>query len=204
MALLNLGKMSADLGLHDEALAANQGAAEIYQRLAAADPTAFQPDHARVRGNQSAWLMQLGRHREALAASEEAADIYRRLATANPAAFEPDLARVASNPRALAAESRPPRRRPLAVTQEAVDLHRRLATANPAAFEPDLANVSPTRGRCCGGWPGRRRLSRRSGKPWSYADGWRRPRRRRMIIGSAGSCRSSPAPCPRRAGTGRQ
>ena len=169
MALLNLGKMSADLGLHDEALAANQEAAEIYQRLAAADPTAFQPDLARVRGNQSAWLMQLGRHREALAASEEAADIYRRLATANPAAFEPDLARVLNN-HGLSLLNLGRHEEALAVTREAVDLHRRLATANPAAFEPDLANVLANEGSVSrGGWPGRRRLSRRSGKPWSYA-----------------------------------
>ena len=45
-SLINLGRSMSDLGRWDEALAATEQAVKLLRWLAAADPTAFEPDLA--------------------------------------------------------------------------------------------------------------------------------------------------------------
>ncbi|MCA1657421.1 MAG: tetratricopeptide repeat protein [Actinobacteria bacterium] len=89
----NLSVVLSNLGQREDALAASTQAVEIYRRLAATDPAAFEPDLARALTNLGADLSDLGRLPDALAATIQAVDIRRGLAAANPAAFEPDLNR---------------------------------------------------------------------------------------------------------------
>ncbi|MCA1657432.1 MAG: tetratricopeptide repeat protein [Actinobacteria bacterium] len=89
----NLSVVLSNLGRREDGLAASTQAVEIYRRLAATDPAAFEPDLARALTNLGADLSDLGRLPDALAATIQALDIRRGLAAANPAAFEPDLAR---------------------------------------------------------------------------------------------------------------
>ncbi|MFC1431441.1 tetratricopeptide repeat protein [Streptacidiphilus sp. N1-3] len=137
-SLSNLGVRLSEAGRRAEALAAGQGAVEIYRRLAADNPAAHEPDLARSLSNLGVRLSQAGRRPEGLAASEGSVEIYRRLAADNPAAHEPDLARSLSN---LGIDLSQAGRRPeaLAATEGAVEIYRRLAADNPAAYEPDLA-----------------------------------------------------------------
>jgi tetratricopeptide (TPR) repeat protein len=129
-----LGNRLASASRPEEALIAIGEAAEIFRRLAAGRPAAFEPGLATSLTNLSADLLGLGRPEEALAAAEEATDIHRRLATARPDAFEPDLATLLAN--LLAAMSRLARpEEDLAPAEEAAEIRRGLA----AAFEPDLA-----------------------------------------------------------------
>jgi tetratricopeptide (TPR) repeat protein len=82
----------SSLGRNNEALIASVEAVEIYRRLAATNPAAFEPDLAGSLNNLGRVFSSLGRNNEALIASVEAVEIYRRLAATNAAAFEPDLA----------------------------------------------------------------------------------------------------------------
>ena len=66
-------------------------AVELYRRLAAANPAAYEPHLADSLNNLSIRLADAGRREEALAAIEEAVGIRRRLAAAS-ASYEPDLA----------------------------------------------------------------------------------------------------------------
>ncbi|MFF5654392.1 tetratricopeptide repeat protein, partial [Streptomyces collinus] len=127
-----------DAGRRGEALTAAEDAAEIYRRLAAANPAAHEPDLARALFNLGHQLSDAGRRGEALTAAEDAAEIYRRLAAANPAAHEPDLAASLSDLSvALADAGR--RAEALPAAEDAVEIRQRLAAANPAAYEPGLA-----------------------------------------------------------------
>ncbi|WBB99575.1 tetratricopeptide repeat protein [Solwaraspora sp. WMMA2080] len=90
--LNTLGKQLSEAGRRDEALTATTEAADIYRRLAQANPAAYEPNLAGSLNNLGMMLSEAGRRDEALTATTEAADIYRRLAQANPAAYEPNLA----------------------------------------------------------------------------------------------------------------
>ncbi len=84
IALNNLGSCYSELGRREEALNAALEAAEIYRKLAEANPGAFLPDLAASLNNLGNRYSQLGRREEALNAALEAAEIYRKLAEANP------------------------------------------------------------------------------------------------------------------------
>src|SRR5229473_415305 len=85
--LNNLSVHLSDAGDRAGALAAILEAAEIYRRLAQANPARFEPDLASSLNNLSSELSDAGDRAGALAAIREAAEIYRRLAQANPARF---------------------------------------------------------------------------------------------------------------------
>ncbi|MDG4770973.1 tetratricopeptide repeat protein [Solwaraspora sp. WMMD792] len=136
--LVTLSNWLSEAGRRDEALTATVEAADIYRRLAQANPAAYEPDLAMSLNNLGIRLSDLGRRDEALTATVEAADIYRRLAQANPAAYEPDLA-MSLNNLSVDLSNLGRRDEALTATVEAVTIRRRLAQANPAAYEPDLA-----------------------------------------------------------------
>jgi tetratricopeptide (TPR) repeat protein len=135
-----LGYRLANTGQREEALAAIGEAVEIYRRLAATRPDAFEPDLAMALNNLGARLSGLGRREDALTATGEAVEIYRRLAATRPDAFEPDLAGSLNNLGGmLSGLGR--REDALTATNRAVEIYRRLATAHPDTFEPDLARA---------------------------------------------------------------
>jgi len=134
----------SNLGRHEQALAATEQAVEIRRRLAATNPTAFEPDLATSLTNLGNRLSNLGRHEQALAATEQAVQIYRRLAATNPTAFEPDLAQglwsFASVRAAHAAELEAA----LPAANESVALYERLHEQHPQAFLNDLRGTLST------------------------------------------------------------
>jgi tetratricopeptide (TPR) repeat protein len=92
-ALSFYGIRLSAIGNRKEALAAVQGAVDIYRRLAKARPDAFLPYLALSLNNLGNLLSGPGRQGEALAAAQEAVDIRRRLAKARPDTFLPNLAK---------------------------------------------------------------------------------------------------------------
>ncbi|MBK6872783.1 MAG: tetratricopeptide repeat protein [Kineosporiaceae bacterium] len=136
--LNNLGIRLSDLGRREEALAVTEQAIEIYRRLAAARPDAFDPDLAMALNSLGIRLSDLGRREEALAATEQAIEIRWRLAAARPDAFEPDLASALTS-LGIHLSDLGRREEALAATEQAIEIYRRLAVARPDAFEPDLA-----------------------------------------------------------------
>jgi len=136
--LNNLSVHLSDAGDRAGALAAILEAAEIYRRLAQANPARFEPDLAMSLNNLSNRLSDAGDGVGALTAIREAVEIRRRLAQANPAHFEPDLAASLNNLSNRLSEAGDGAGA-LAAIREAAEIRRRLAQANPARFEPDLA-----------------------------------------------------------------
>jgi Tetratricopeptide repeat len=135
----NLGYRLSNASRDEEALAATAEAAEIWRRLAAAQPGTFEPHLARTLTNLGSLLSGLGRREEALAPTAEAAEIWRRLAAAQPGTFEPDLASLLTT---LAARLSTLGRREEAqeATAEAIEIWRRLK-GQPGTFQPDLASL---------------------------------------------------------------
>ncbi|MFV2126604.1 tetratricopeptide repeat protein [Micromonospora sp. LOL_013] len=88
----SLGNRLSEAGRRDEALTATTEAADVYRRLAQANPAAYEPDLAMSLNNLGVMLSDLGRQDEAMTATAEAVTIRRRLAQVKPAAYEPDLA----------------------------------------------------------------------------------------------------------------
>jgi tetratricopeptide (TPR) repeat protein len=140
----SLGLRLGNAGRAEEALAATTEAADIYRRLAAARPDAFEPDLAASLTSLGAVLSELGRREDALAVTAEAADLYRRLAAARPDAFEPGLAaslwgyasaRVAGKANLVQA---------LTAAEEAVTRYEALAARRPLAFANELAGALTT------------------------------------------------------------
>jgi tetratricopeptide (TPR) repeat protein len=127
-------------GLHEEALAQEEGAVATYRELAAAHPAAFGRHLAGTLSNLGTHLASLGRRDEALAAEQEATGICQQLAASqgNVTDYDYSLANSLCN---LGTRLRDAGRHDeaLAATSQAVPILRRLAAASPATFEPDLA-----------------------------------------------------------------
>ena len=70
---------------------------QVYRRLAAGNPPAYEPALASSLNNLSVDLADAGRRDEGLTAIQDAVKIRRRLAAANPAAYEPALAMSLNN-----------------------------------------------------------------------------------------------------------
>jgi hypothetical protein len=85
------------LGRWEDAVLVTTEAVGLYRRLAANNPTEFEPDLAGSLNNLSMMLSDLGLHRDALAASTQTVDIRRRLAADNRSAYEPGLAMALNN-----------------------------------------------------------------------------------------------------------
>jgi tetratricopeptide (TPR) repeat protein len=128
-----------DLILSPLAVTLTSEQVEHLRPLAAASPTAYEPDLARSLNNHSTRLAETGRRGESFTVIEEAVEIYRRLVAANPAAYEPDLARSLNNLSLRMGEARR-EGEALTASEEAVEIYRRLVAANPAAYEHDLAH----------------------------------------------------------------
>ncbi|KAF7967177.1 hypothetical protein HWV62_35630 [Athelia sp. TMB] len=137
-SLSNLSVRLADLGRHEEALAANQEVMGLRRALAAERPAAFNAALAQSLNNLSVDLSDHGRHEEALAAIQESVGLRRALAAERPEAFNAALAESLNNlSNRLSAHGQ--HEEALAAIQEAVGLHRALAAERPAAFNADLA-----------------------------------------------------------------
>ncbi|MDT7594940.1 MAG: hypothetical protein QOJ06_486, partial [Pseudonocardiales bacterium] len=144
MALNNQSVVLSNLGRRHDAVAASTQAVEVYRRLAATNPTAFEPHLARALTNLGADLSDLGRLQNALTATTEAVDIHRRPAAAHPAAFEPDLARglwVFARVRAAGQVELP---QALTAGQESVALFEGLVRQRPRIFTGDLHGARAT------------------------------------------------------------
>ena len=103
----NLGVHLVTLGRREEALEAAQSANEVYERLAADNPAAYEPALAMSLNNLGNIYRELGQRVDSLKAAEKAKEIYERLAADNPAAHEPLLAmNLNDTPRALHCGSR--------------------------------------------------------------------------------------------------
>jgi len=134
------GVTLADIGHHRDAHAAGAEAVEVYRRLAAGNPAAFEPHLAMSLNNLGNRLSNLGRRDEALTTTTEAVEIRRRLAAANPAAFEPDLAKSLNN-LGIRLSNLGRRDEALTACRQAVELLRRLAAGHRQAHLPNLANA---------------------------------------------------------------
>ena len=132
----------ANAGLRRGALEPAREAAEIYRRLARAEPEAepgaYLPDLAMSLNNLGALLSEVGDRQAALGPAREAAEIYRRLAEAEPGAYLPDLA-MSLNNLGIGLSEVGDRQAALGPAREAVAIRRRLAEAEPGAYLPDLA-----------------------------------------------------------------
>jgi hypothetical protein len=64
----------------------------MWRKLAAANPTKYQPELARSVRNLGGLLEQGGRHEEAVTAAQEAVEMWRELAAANPDMYRGELA----------------------------------------------------------------------------------------------------------------
>ncbi|MGH3570134.1 MAG: tetratricopeptide repeat protein, partial [Pseudonocardia sp.] len=91
-SLNNLSVMLSNLGRREDALTATTDAVEIYRRLAATNPAAFEPDLARGLWT-FAWVRAAADTDldAALPAAEQSAAIYERLHQRRPQAFGDDL-----------------------------------------------------------------------------------------------------------------
>ena len=115
-------------------------ALEVYRRLAAASPEAYEPDVALTLNNLAILQDNLRRYAEAEGNYTEALEIRRRLAAASPEAYEPNVADTLNNLAALQSDLRHYAEAEVNYT-EALEIRRRLAAAYPEAYESDVAET---------------------------------------------------------------
>ncbi len=125
-------------GLRVEAVSPGRKSVDLFRRLAALNPAAYEPDLARSLNNLANFQSEAGDRAGSLAMARAAVEIYQRLAQANPSAYEPNLAGSLNN-LARAQSETGDRASALAAARAAVAIYQRLAQANLAAYEPDLA-----------------------------------------------------------------
>ncbi|PLX93416.1 MAG: hypothetical protein C0620_07650 [Desulfuromonas sp.] len=135
----------AENGNYKRAMKISEEITSIYQRLATANPAAYEPDLAASLNNLAIRYSESGRRNEAIAPAEKAVAIRKRLASENPSAYEPYLAGSLNNLANRYSESGR-RNEAIAPAEKARDIYERLATENPAAYEPNLANSFGTLG----------------------------------------------------------
>lgn len=133
----NLSWRYGNAGLDTLALAPAQEAADLYRRLAAADPAAYAPRLAATLNNLSHTLSRVGRHEDALALAHETVSLARQLADADPAGTHGLAVALANSALQLSQVGR--NEDALAPAQEATALHRRLAAADPSTYLPSFA-----------------------------------------------------------------
>ena len=113
-------------------------AINTYQRLAANNPEAYEPDMAGTQFNLAVLYLDTQRFAEAEKMYLAAMNTYQRLAANNPEAYEPDVARTQNNLGTLYyntgryAEAGK-------MYLSVLDTYRHLAVSNPEAYEPDMA-----------------------------------------------------------------
>ena len=129
----------ANVGRHEEALAASEEAVEIGRRLLQTQPQIL-PDLATSLHSLAVRLSHFGRREEALARSQEALDIYTYLAERDFASVLPQLAMCLNRfARHLADCDR--HDEALSAAKWAFSMYRRLAETQPDAYLPPLRSV---------------------------------------------------------------
>ena len=123
-----------------EGVAYYEKALEIYRRLSAVNPSAYEPDVAGTLNNLANLYQNTQRYSDAEEMYKEALEIRRRLSAVNPSAYEPDVAMTLNN---LANLYNNTQRYSDAeeMYKEAQEIYRRLSAVNPAAYEPDVAST---------------------------------------------------------------
>lgn len=137
-ALNNLANSMSETGDRQGALVPSTESVHIYQKLAKANPAAFEPFWAQSLNNLANQLNETGNYRDALAPAMHAVRIYERLVQTNPAVYEPRLAPGLIN-LANSLSGTGDHQGSLARTQEAVNIYRRLVQTNLGFFEPNFA-----------------------------------------------------------------
>ena len=113
---------------------------DIYQRLAAISPQAYEPGLATTQNNLGILYSDTRRYEESEEMYLSAMEIRRRLAAVNPQVYEPDLADTQNNLGTLYSDiQRYEESEKMFLS--VMEIRRRLAAANPQVYEPDLAMV---------------------------------------------------------------
>ena len=111
---------------------------DIYQRLAAISPYAYEPDLAGTQNNLGVLYNNTQRYKESEKMYLSALKIYQRLTAANPQVYEPDLAMTQNNLGLLYSDIRRYEESE-EMHLSAVEIYQRLTIVNPQVYEPDLA-----------------------------------------------------------------
>ena len=113
---------------------------DIYQRLAAISPQAYEPGLATTQNNLGILYSDTRRYEESEEMYLSAMEIRRRLAAVNPQVYDPDLATTQNDLGILYSDTRR-----YGDSEEmflsVMEIRRRLVAANPQVYEPDLAMV---------------------------------------------------------------
>ena len=111
---------------------------DIYQRLAAISPQAYEPGLAGTQNNLGVLYNNTQRYKESEKMYLSALKIYQRLTAANPQVYEPDLAMTQNNLGLLYSDIRRYEESE-EMHLSAVEIYQRLTIVNPQVYEPDLA-----------------------------------------------------------------
>jgi tetratricopeptide (TPR) repeat protein len=135
-----LGGLYSNLCIYGEAELAHLAALEIFQKLAAQDPGAYNSYLATTQNNLGALYCKTGRYRKAEQAILAALEIYEKLAAQNPEAYSKDLAGTQNNLGILygiTGRHREAERAFLAV----LEIYEKLAAQDPGAYNSYLATT---------------------------------------------------------------
>ena len=134
----NLALLYSETQRYTESELLYKSALEIRERLAAVNPSAYEPDLVGTQMNLANLYSDTQRYTESEVMYKSALEIRERLSATNPAAYEPDLAMTQMN---LANLYRNTQRytESEVMYKSALEIRERLSATNPAAYEPDLA-----------------------------------------------------------------
>ena len=135
----NLGNLYSDTQRLLESEEMHKSALTIRERLAQANPQAYEPDLAYSYNNLGNLYCKTQRFSQGEEMYKSALTIRERLAQANPQAYEPDLADSYNN-LALSYYKTQRYSESEEMHKSALAIRERLAQANPQAYEPDLAS----------------------------------------------------------------
>ena len=140
-----LGGLYSNLCIYGEAELAHLAALEIFQKLAAQDPGAYNSYLATTQNNLGALYSNTGRHGEAERAHLVALELRQKLAAQNPEAYSKDLAGTQNN---LGNLYRDTGRHGDAERAHlvALELRQKLAAQNPGTYSRDLAGTQDSLG----------------------------------------------------------
>ena len=136
----NRGLLYSDTQRYAESEALYKKALGIRERLAKANPDAFEPDVATTQNNLAILYKVTQRYAESESMYKSALAVYNRLSKSNPESFESFLATTQNNLATILfytkrySESE-------AMYKSVLEIRERLAKSNPDAFEPDLADT---------------------------------------------------------------
>jgi tetratricopeptide (TPR) repeat protein len=134
-----------DLG---EALKQCVFAVDICEKLAVAQPEAFEPDLARYYYNLWKILFDSGEKGKAYRVIERTAEIYEKLAQSHPRKFKINLVKSLDNLGKAYTETGE-MAKALTVTEKALATYEQLASAQPLAFGPAMAACLSSQGNLC-------------------------------------------------------